>query len=115
MKLETFGLSALLIWTGVGASAQMQCAGLTPEALGASGVVFTKVTAVAKDDAAPTAQCRICAVTAFKTIHGGSATDAYPKTFDLAPRAIEINAPTAAYPDSAVRTVRSSSIIRFRA
>lgn len=62
--LKAIGTTALMCSTATLAMAQMQCEGLTPEALGLSGVSFTEVAAVPAGDDNPAAQCRIRAVTA---------------------------------------------------
>jgi len=62
--LKTIGTTALMCSTATLAMAQMQCEGLTPEALGLSGVSFTEVAAVPAGDDNPAAQCRIRATTA---------------------------------------------------
>jgi len=62
--LKAIGTTALMCSTATLAMAQTQCEGLTPEALGLSGVSFTEVAAVPAGDDNPAAQCRIRAVTA---------------------------------------------------
>lgn len=62
--LKAIGTTALMCSTATLAMAQVHCEGLTPEALGLSGVSFTEVAAVPAGDDNPAAQCRIRAVTA---------------------------------------------------
>ncbi len=59
----------------------LDCAGLTPDALGLSGVTFTEVSAVAPGEESPVAQCRIRARTAERT---GSDGKPYALSFELA-------------------------------
>mgnify|MGYP003665227378 FL=1 len=78
---KTMGMAALLCSTVTLAAAQMQCEGLTPEALGLSGVTFTEVAAVPAGEDSPAAQCRIRATTAERT--GADGRD-YALRFELA-------------------------------
>ncbi|KEJ95942.1 feruloyl esterase [Pseudosulfitobacter pseudonitzschiae] len=78
---KTMGTAALLCSTATLAAAQMQCEGLTPEALGLSGVTFTEVAPVPAGEDSPAAQCRIRAVTAERT--GTDGRD-YALQFELA-------------------------------
>ncbi|UOA28508.1 tannase/feruloyl esterase family alpha/beta hydrolase [Pseudosulfitobacter sp. DSM 107133] len=78
---KTMGTAALMCGTATLAMAQMQCEGLTPEALGLSGVTFSEVAAVPAGDDSPAAQCRIRATTAERT--GADARD-YALRFELA-------------------------------
>ncbi|WP_353471278.1 tannase/feruloyl esterase family alpha/beta hydrolase [Salipiger sp. H15] len=59
----------------------LDCEGLTPEALGITGVTFTEVAAVAPGEESPVAQCRIRARTAERT---GSDGKDYALSFELA-------------------------------
>lgn len=76
---------ALLLGTALCAVAPtafaLDCDGLTPDALGVTGVTFTDIAAVPAGEDSPAAQCRIRATTAERT---GSDGKSYALRFELA-------------------------------
>jgi poly(3-hydroxybutyrate) depolymerase len=81
MNKRLVGATVLLVGSATGACAQVNCEGLTPEALGLSNVEFTEVTSVAAGEESPVAQCRVRAVTAKRT---GTDGKNYALRFELA-------------------------------
>ncbi|AUH32657.1 tannase/feruloyl esterase family alpha/beta hydrolase [Paracoccus tegillarcae] len=70
-----------MLWAGTAIAVPMNCADLTPEALGTSDVTFTEVAVVPAGEDSPVAQCRIRATTAERT---GSDGRPYALRFELA-------------------------------
>lgn len=81
MKTITLGGIAMLLASTTAASAKMDCEGLTPEALGLTGVTFMEVAAVPAGEESPAAQCRIRAQTAERV---GADGKNYQLKFELA-------------------------------
>ncbi|WP_340161589.1 tannase/feruloyl esterase family alpha/beta hydrolase [uncultured Hoeflea sp.] len=81
MEKRIIGTAALLLGSATAALAQSSCEGLTPDALGLTGVRFTDVASVPAGEESPVAQCRIRAVTAERT---GTDGKDYALNFELA-------------------------------
>lgn len=78
MKSVLYGSAALFI---AGPAAALSCDGLTPEALGLTGVTFTEVAAIPAGDDSPVAQCRVRGRMAERT---GTDGREYALSFELA-------------------------------